>query len=165
MVAVVAIELGLAVLLAADGVVDLVIGLVGHDLAQEGDKQRRFAGINHKVGAGEAKHDGGEIRLKDDGVDIDAMAGAEQGQDKGEDLIPGPDQPHQIGPLVAVEHLFEQLDGKGLIMEYLRAVLGKMAVDVDNIPLLVLVGEGEAVIAKQLAQGLRQVGEIGAIDP
>ncbi len=33
-------------------------------------------------------------------------------------------------------------------MEYLRAVLRKMAVDVDNIPLLVLVGEGEAVIPK-----------------
>ncbi len=107
MVAVVAIELGLAVLLAADGVVDLVIGLVGHDLAQEGDKQRRHGGIDHKVGAGEAKDDGGEIRLEDDGIHIDALASAEQGQDKGEDLILYPDQPHQIGPLVAVEHLFQ----------------------------------------------------------
>lgn len=93
------------------------------------------------------------------------MAGAEQGQDKREHLIPGSDQPHQIGPLVAVEHLFEQLDGKRLVMDDLRAVLGKMAVDVDNIPLLVLVGEGEAVIPQKLAQGLRQMGEIGAIDP
>ncbi len=98
MVAVVAIELGLAVLLAADGVVDLVIGLVGHDLAQEGDKQRRFAGIDHKVGAGETKDDGGEIRLEDNCIYIDAVAGAEQGQDKREHLISGTDQPHQIGP-------------------------------------------------------------------
>lgn len=142
----VAVELGLAVLLAADGVVDLVIRLVGHDLAQESDKQLRFAGIDHKVGADEAKHDGGEIRLEDDGVYIDAVAGAEQVQDKGEDLILDPDQPHQIGPLVAVEHLFQEFDGKRLVMENLRAVFGKMAVDVDNIPLLVLIGEGEAVI-------------------
>jgi hypothetical protein len=43
-------------------------------------------------------------------------------------------------------------------MENLWPVLRKMAVDVDNIPLLVLIGEGEAVIPEQLAQGLRQVG-------
>ena len=45
-----------------------------------------------------------------------------------------------------------------------RPVLGKMTLDVDNIPLFVLIGQGEAVISQQLAQGLRQVGEIGAID-
>ena len=39
-----------------------------------------------------------------------------------------------------------------------RPVLGKMTLDVDNIPLFVLIGQGEAVISQQLAQGLRQVG-------
>ncbi len=105
MVLIVAVELCLAVLLAADGVVDLVVRLVGHDLAQEGDEQCRHRGIDHEIGAGEAKHDGGEIRLEDDGIHIDALAGAEQGQDEGKDLLPCPDQPHQIGPLVAVEDL------------------------------------------------------------
>ena len=138
---------------------------MGHDLAQKHHKQRRHRGVDHKVGAGETKHDGGQLRLEDDGIHVDALAGAEQGQDKGEDLPLHPNKPHQIGPLVAVEHLFQQLDGKRLVMENLWAVLGKMAVDVDNISLLVLIGQGEAVIPEQLAHGLRQVGEIGAIDP
>ncbi len=160
---IVAIELGLAVLLATDGVVDLVVRLVGHDLAQKQHEQGWHGGIDHEVGAGEAEHDGGELRLEDDGVHIDALTGAEQWQDEGENLPLDPDQPHQIGPLVAVEHLLEQLDGERLIVQDGRPVLGKMALDVDNIPLFVLIGQGEAVIPQQLAQGLRQVGEIGAI--
>ena len=45
-----------------------------------------------------------------------------------------------------------------------RAALCQMAVDVHDVPLLVFEREGEAVIPEQLAQGLGQVGEIGAID-
>ncbi|MNS25618.1 hypothetical protein D3C72_575160 [compost metagenome] len=162
---VVAIELGLAVLLAADGVVDLVVRLAGHDLAQEQHEQGRHRGIDHEVGAGEAEYDGGQFRLEDDGVHIDALAGAEQRQDEGMHLAFHPNEPHQIGPLVAVEHLLEQLDGERLLVQYGRAALRQMAMNVDDVPLLVLKGQGEAVIPEQLAQGLGQVGEVGAIDP
>ena len=162
---IVAIELGLAVFLAADGVVDLVIGLAGHDLAQEQHEQRRHRGIDHEVGAGEAECDGGELRLEDDGIHIDALAGAEQRQDEGVHLALYPDKPHQIGTLVAVEHLLEQLDGERLVVQNARAVLGQMTVDVDDVPLFVLKGQGEAVVPQQLAECLWQMGEIGAIDP
>src|SRR5690606_37819205 len=83
----------------------------------------------------------------------------------GEHLPLHPNKSHQIGTLVAVEHFLEQLDDEGLFMQDLRAVLGKMAVDVDNVALLVIIGEGEAVIPQPLAQGLGQMGEVSAIAP
>lgn len=75
-----------------------------------------------------------------------------------------PNEAHQIGPLVAVKHLLQELDGEWLLVQYGRAALRQMAVNVDDVPLLVLKGQGEAVIPEQLAQGLRQVGKVGAID-
>lgn len=106
-----AVELGLAVLVVADRNVELGDAFLGHDGSEKLDHLVGILDGDAEVGAREAEHDARVVRLRERGVDRDALPRMPEREHQGDDLFPRPGAPHDVGALVAVEDGLERLDG------------------------------------------------------
>ena len=95
----VAVQFGLAVLVEADGVVELGGGLARHDRLEERDQVVRPIDLDVEVGAGEAEHDADFIRGHQRGIDEDAAAPLWSARTRGIAWSPLPIRPTIYAPL------------------------------------------------------------------
>ena len=107
----VAIEFGLAVLVVADGDVQLGDRLAGHDRLEERHQLARAMDLDVKVGPGEAEDDAHLVGRQQGRVDDDALLFVVQGQGQGHGPVTAGDPADEIGPLVAVEDGIDHVDG------------------------------------------------------
>ena len=111
----VAVELGLAVLVEADRVVEFRDALLRHQREQEAHVARGDRRIDHEVGARETEDDAGAILVVDHRVDVDAaLLVVEAGQYHRNHAAGVAHAPHEVRGLVAVEHRLQHLDAKPL---------------------------------------------------
>ena len=107
----VAVEKGLALLLQTHHRVQLARRLVGKDRVQEFDVSRRRLHVDEEVGAGERKQRRDRIGRQQQRIDIDLAAHIAQERDRDRhDARAVQEAPDQVGALVAVEQVRQDLD-------------------------------------------------------
>ena len=106
----VAVELGLAVLVVAEGDVELGDRLSREDRLQEPDDPGRRLHVDVEVGAGEAEDDRDVVLVEEDGVDRDPAVRVHEGENERQEPLVADDPPDDVRPLVAIEDRLEELD-------------------------------------------------------
>ena len=149
-----AVELGLAVLVVADRVVELGDGLLRHERAEEGDELARSVGVDEEVRAREAEDDRGLVLGQEHGVRRHLAARVGEGDhDRVAPSALAPRAPDHVGALVAEEERAGGLEGLD------RGGVGgvELARDAGGVAAQVLVAAAEAVVVEEPGHEARGV--------